>query len=276
MTRGSVAATGLDAAASTFARVIPCLDVTDGRVVKGVNFVGLRDAGDPVELAMRYDTEGADEVVFLDITASSDQRNTMLDVVVRAAEQLFIPLTVGGGVRNAASARALLRAGADKVSVNTAAVQRPELIAEIAADFGSQCVVCAIDAKRRVDTDAKRRAGGYEVYLHGGRTATGIDAVEWAARAAQLGAGEILLTSMDRDGTREGFDLQLTRAVVDAVTVPVIASGGVGSLDHLADGVLVGGADAVLAASIFHFGEFSVAQAKAAMSARGVRVRPAR
>ncbi|MGA1351663.1 MAG: imidazole glycerol phosphate synthase subunit HisF [Ilumatobacteraceae bacterium] len=284
MTRGSVAATGLDAAASTFARVIPCLDVTDGRVVKGVNFVGLRDAGDPVELAMRYDTEGADEVVFLDITASSDQRNTMLDVVARAAEQLFIPLTVGGGVRDAASARALLRAGADKVSVNTAAVQRPELIAEIAADFGSQCVVCAIDAKRRVDTDAKRlvdtdakrRAGGYEVYLHGGRTATGIDAVEWAARAAQLGAGEILLTSMDRDGTREGFDLQLTRAVVDAVTVPVIASGGVGSLDHLADGVLVGGADAVLAASIFHFGEFSVAQAKAAMSARGVRVRPAR
>jgi cyclase len=231
-------------------------------------------------------------VVFLDITASSDQRNTMLDVVARAAEQLFIPLTVGGGVRDAASARALLRAGADKVSVNTAAVQRPELIAEIAADFGSQCVVCAIDAKRRVSTDAKRRidtdatrlvgtdakrlAGGYEVYLHGGRTATGIDAVEWAARAAQLGAGEILLTSMDRDGTREGFDLQLTRAVVDAVTVPVIASGGVGSLDHLADGVLVGGADAVLAASIFHFGEFSVAQAKAAMAARGVRVRPAR
>jgi len=284
MTRGDAAINGNDVAASTFARVIPCLDVTDGRVVKGVNFVGLRDAGDPVELATRYDTEGADEVVFLDITASSDKRNTMLDVVARAAEQLFIPLTVGGGVRDAASARALLRAGADKVSVNTAAVQRPELIAEIAADFGSQCVVCAIDAKRRVDTDAKRRVdtdakrrvGSYEVYLHGGRTATGIDAVEWAARAAQLGAGEILLTSMDRDGTREGFDLQLTRAVVDAVTVPVIASGGVGSLDHLADGVLVGGADAVLAASIFHFGEFSVAQAKAAMAARGVRVRPAR
>jgi cyclase len=284
MTRGDLATTGDDMAASTFARVIPCLDVTDGRVVKGVNFVGLRDAGDPVELATRYDTEGADEVVFLDITASSDKRNTMLDVVARAAEQLFIPLTVGGGVRDAASARDLLRAGADKVSVNTAAVQRPDLIAEIAADFGSQCVVCAIDAKRRVGTDAKRRvgtdakrlAGGYEVYLHGGRTATGIDAVEWAARAAQLGAGEILLTSMDRDGTREGFDLQLTRAVVDAVSVPVIASGGVGSLDHLADGVLVGGADAVLAASIFHFGEFSVAQAKAAMAARGVRVRPAR
>ena len=276
MTPGDSATTRGGAPAATFARVIPCLDVTDGRVVKGVNFVGLRDAGDPVELAMRYDTEGADEVVFLDITASSDQRTTMLDVVARAAEQLFIPLTVGGGVRDAAAARALLRAGADKVSVNTAAVQRPELIAEIAADFGSQCVVCAIDAKRRADPDAKRRAGGYEVYVHGGRTATGIDAVEWAARATQLGAGEILLTSMDRDGTREGFDLQLTRAVADAVTVPVIASGGVGTLDHLADGVLIGGADAVLAASIFHFGEFSVAQAKAAMAARGVRVRPAR
>ncbi|NBN96819.1 MAG: imidazole glycerol phosphate synthase subunit HisF [Actinobacteria bacterium] len=268
MTPGDTVTTRGETSAATFARVIPCLDVTDGRVVKGVNFVGLRDAGDPVELAMRYDTEGADEVVFLDITASSDQRTTMLDVVARAAEQLFIPLTVGGGVRDAAAARALLRAGADKVSVNTAAVQRPELIAEIAADFGSQCVVCAIDAKRR--------AGGYEVYVHGGRTATGIDAVEWAARATQLGAGEILLTSMDRDGTREGFDLQLTRAVADAVTVPVIASGGVGTLDHLADGVLIGGADAVLAASIFHFGEFSVAQAKAAMAARGVRVRPAR
>ncbi|MEY3575079.1 MAG: imidazole glycerol phosphate synthase subunit HisF [Actinomycetota bacterium] len=276
MTPGDSVTTRGETSAATFARVIPCLDVTDGRVVKGVNFVGLRDAGDPVELAMRYDTEGADEVVFLDITASSDQRTTMLDVVARAAEQLFIPLTVGGGVRDAAAARALLRAGADKVSVNTAAVQRPELIAEIAADFGSQCVVCAIDAKRRADPDAKRRAGGYEVYLHGGRTATGIDAVEWAARATQLGAGEILLTSMDRDGTREGFDLQLTRAVADAVTVPVIASGGVGTLDHLADGVLIGGADAVLAASIFHFGEFSVAQAKAAMAARGVRVRPAR
>ncbi|NBR77033.1 MAG: imidazole glycerol phosphate synthase subunit HisF [Actinobacteria bacterium] len=276
MTPGDTVTTRGETSAATFARVIPCLDVTDGRVVKGVNFVGLRDAGDPVELAMRYDTEGADEVVFLDITASSDQRTTMLDVVARAAEQLFIPLTVGGGVRDAAAARALLRAGADKVSVNTAAVQRPELIAEIAADFGSQCVVCAIDAKRRADPDAKRRAGGYEVYVHGGRTATGIDAVEWAARATQLGAGEILLTSMDRDGTREGFDLQLTRAVADAVTVPVIASGGVGTLDHLADGVLIGGADAVLAASIFHFGEFSVAQAKAAMAARGVRVRPAR
>jgi len=265
--------------AATFARVIPCLDVTDGRVVKGVNFVGLRDAGDPVELATRYDAEGADEVVFLDITASSDRRSTMVDVVARAAEQLFIPLTVGGGVRDAASARELLRAGADKVSVNTAAVTRPDLIREIATDFGNQCVVCAIDAKR---VDAERGASSaaasgtarYEVFVNGGRTATGIDAREWAQRAVSLGAGEILLTSMDRDGTRNGFDLELTRAVVDSVEVPVIASGGVGTLDHLADGVLVGGADAVLAASIFHFGEFTVAQAKAAMTARGVRVRP--
>ncbi|MGA1143221.1 MAG: imidazole glycerol phosphate synthase subunit HisF [Ilumatobacteraceae bacterium] len=247
------------------ARVIPCLDVTDGRVVKGVNFVGLRDAGDPVELATRYDAEGADEVVFLDITASSDQRVTMVEVVSRAAEQLFIPLTVGGGIRDTDSARALLRAGADKVSVNTAAVQRPELISDIAGDFGNQCVVCAIDAKR-VDN-------GYEVFVHGGRTATGMDARAWAERAVALGAGEILLTSMDRDGTREGFDTGLTRAIVDVVGVPVIASGGVGSLEHLALGVLDGGADAVLAASIFHFGEFTVAQAKDAMAARGVVVR---
>lgn len=247
------------------ARVIPCLDVTDGRVVKGVNFVGLRDAGDPVELATRYDAEGADEVVFLDITASSDQRVTMVDVVSRAAEQLFIPLTVGGGVRDVNAARSLLRAGADKVSVNTAAVQRPELISDIAHDFGNQCVVCAIDAKRVGDH--------YEVFVHGGRTATGIDALDWAQRAVSLGAGEILLTSMDRDGTREGFDIALTRAIVDAVDVPVIASGGVGTLEHLAQGVLEGGADAVLAASIFHFGEFTVAQAKAAMAARGVIVR---
>ena len=247
------------------ARVIPCLDVTDGRVVKGVNFVGLRDAGDPVELAARYDAEGADEVVFLDITASSDQRVTMVEVVSRAAEQLFIPLTVGGGIRDTDSARALLRAGADKVSVNTAAVQRPELISDIAGDFGNQCVVCAIDAKR-VDN-------GYEVFVHGGRTATGMDARAWAERAVALGAGEILLTSMDRDGTREGFDTGLIRAIVDVVGVPVIASGGVGSLEHLALGVLDGGADAVLAASIFHFGEFTVAQAKDAMAARGVVVR---
>ncbi len=247
------------------ARVIPCLDVTDGRVVKGVNFVGLRDAGDPVELATRYDKEGADEVVFLDITASSDQRVTMVEVVSRAAEQLFIPLTVGGGIRDTDSARALLRAGADKVSVNTAAVQRPELISDIAEDFGNQCVVCAIDAKRV--------GNGYEVFVHGGRTATGMDARAWAERAVALGAGEILLTSMDRDGTREGFDTGLTRAIVDVVGVPVIASGGVGSLEHLALGVLDGGADAVLAASIFHFGEFTVAQAKDAMAARGIVVR---
>ena len=247
------------------ARVIPCLDVTDGRVVKGVNFVGLRDAGDPVELATRYDAEGADEVVFLDITASSDQRVTMVDVVSRAAEQLFIPLTVGGGVRDVDAARSLLRAGADKVSVNTAAVQRPELISDIAHDFGNQCVVCAIDAKRVGDH--------YEVFVHGGRTATGIDALDWAQRAVSLGAGEILLTSMDRDGTREGFDIALTRAIVDDVDVPVIASGGVGTLEHLAQGVLEGGADAVLAASIFHFGEFTVAQAKAAMASQGVIVR---
>ena len=247
------------------ARVIPCLDVTDGRVVKGVNFVGLRDAGDPVELATRYDAEGADEVVFLDITASSDQRVTMVDVVSRAAEQLFIPLTVGGGIRDVDAARSLLRAGADKVSVNTAAVQRPELISDIAHDFGNQCVVCAIDAKRVGDH--------YEVFVHGGRTSTGMDAREWAQRAVSLGAGERLLTSMDRDGTREGFDIALTRTIVDTVDVPVIASGGVGTLEHLAEGVLEGGADAVLAASIFHFGEFTVAQAKAAMAARGVVVR---
>jgi cyclase len=250
------------------ARVVPCLDVTNGRVVKGINFVGLRDAGDPVELAARYDAEGADELVFLDITASSDDRATMVDVVARTAEQVFIPFTVGGGIRGVEDARLMLRAGADKVSVNTAAVQRPEMIGEIAAEFGNQCVVCAVDAKRRAD-------GGFEVFLHGGRTPTGIDAVEWAARAASLGAGEILLTSMDRDGTRAGFDLELTRAVAEAVPVPVVASGGVGTLQHLVDGVVEGGADAVLAASIFHFGEHTVAEAKAAMAAAGVTVRPA-
>ena len=249
------------------ARVIPCLDVDAGRVVKGTNFVDLRDAGDPVELAARYDVEGADEIVFLDITASSDRRATMVDVVARTAEQVFIPLTVGGGIRAADDARRLLRAGADKVSVNTAAVQDPSLIPNIAREFGNQCVVCAIDAKRRVD-------GGFEVFLHGGRTATGIDAVDWAVRASEAGAGEILLTSMDRDGTRIGFDLELTRAVTDAVGVPVIASGGVGTLDHLVDGIVEGGADAVLAASIFHFGEHTVAEAKSRMSAAGIIVRP--
>ncbi len=251
------------------ARVIPCLDVTNGRVVKGVNFVELRDAGDPVELAARYDLEGADELVFLDITASSDGRDTMVDVVERTADQVFIPFTVGGGIRAVADARQMLRAGADKVSVNTAAVQRPELIREIAAEFGAQCCVCAIDAKRRLD------GAGYELYLHGGRTPTGIDAVRWAVEAARLGAGEILLTSMDRDGTKEGFDLGLTRAVSDAVGVPVIASGGVGTLQHLVEGVTEGGATGVLAASIFHFGEHTIAEAKAVMMAAGVQVRPA-
>ena len=249
------------------ARVIPCLDVTAGRVVKGTNFVDLRDAGDPVELATRYDAAGADELVLLDITASSDGRDTMLDVVHRTAEEVFIPFTVGGGLRTIEDARRMLRAGADKVSVNTAAVERPDLISEIAAEFGNQCVVCAVDAKRR-------RAGGFEVYLHGGRTPTGIDAVAWTVQAAAGGAGEILLTSMDRDGTREGFDLELTGAVVDAVDVPVIASGGVGTLDHLAAGIVEGGADAVLAASIFHFGQHTIAEAKAFLAARGIIVRP--
>lgn len=253
-------------------RVIPCLDVTAGRVVKGVNFVGLRDAGDPVELAARYDAEGADELVFLDITASSDGRATMIDMVRRTAEQVFIPFTVGGGIRSVDDARSMLRAGADKVSVNTAAVQRPELITEIAAEFGRQCVVVAIDAKRRAvpAEDGSR----FEVFLHGGRTPTDIDAVAWARRAVELGAGEVLLTSMDRDGTREGFDLELTRAVVDAVPVAVIASGGVGTLEHLRDGVLEGGATGVLAASIFHFGEHTIAEAKAVLAAAGITVRP--
>jgi imidazole glycerol-phosphate synthase subunit HisF len=250
------------------ARVIPCLDVTGGRVVKGTNFVGLRDAGDPVELAGRYDAEGADELVFLDITASSDGRDTMVDVVRRTAEQVFIPFTVGGGIRTLADATVMLRAGADKVSVNTSAVQRPELLTEIAGQFGSQCAVCAIDARRRDHT------AGWEVYVHGGRTPTDLDVLDWAQRAVGLGAGEILLTSMDRDGTRDGFDLELTRAVSDAVSVPVIASGGVGTLQHLVDGITLGGADAVLAASIFHFGEFHVSEAKAAMTAAGLTVRP--
>jgi cyclase len=249
--------------------VIPCLDVDAGRVVKGVNFVGIRDAGDPVELASRYDAEGADELVLLDITASSDDRDTMLEVVKRTAEEVFIPFTVGGGIRSVEDARLMLRAGADKVSINTAAVQRPELIAEIAAVFGRQCVVVAIDAKARPGGD------GWEVYLHGGRTPTGLDVVKWAVKATELGAGELLLTSMDRDGTRGGFDLALTRAVTDAVRVPVIASGGVGDLDHLADGIIDGHADAVLAASIFHFGDHTVAEAKAVLAEHGISVRPA-
>jgi cyclase len=252
------------------ARVIPCLDVDGGRVVKGVRFVGLRDAGDPVELAARYDAEGADELVFLDITASSDARDTIVDVARRTAEEVFIPFTVGGGVRSPDDARRLLRAGAEKVSVNTAAVERPELVGEVAAEFGAQCVVVAIDARRRPAGDG----GGWGVVTHGGRRPTGLDAVAWAERVCELGAGEILLTSMDRDGTRDGYDIELTRAVSEAVPVPVIASGGVGSLDHLAEGILDGGADAVLAASIFHFGEHTVAEAKAHLAAKGITVRP--
>jgi imidazole glycerol-phosphate synthase subunit HisF len=253
------------------ARLIPCLDVTAGRVVKGTNFVDLRDAGDPVELAARYDAEGADELVLLDITASSDRRDTMVEVVHRTADEVYIPFTVGGGIRTAADARRMLRAGADKVSVNTAAVERPELISDIAAEFGSQCVVVAIDAKRRRSAEP---AAGFEVHLHGGRTPTGLDAVAWAADAVERGAGEILLTSMDRDGTKEGFDLDLTRAVVSSVPVPVIASGGVGILEHLVEGITDGGADAVLAASIFHFREYTIADAKALMAERGICVRP--
>ncbi|HKY14159.1 MAG TPA: imidazole glycerol phosphate synthase subunit HisF, partial [Microthrixaceae bacterium] len=232
-------------------RIIPCLDVDAGRVVKGVNFVDLVDAGDPVELARRYDAAGADELVFLDITASSDARDTIIDVVSHTAEEVFIPLTVGGGIRTVDDARRLLRAGADKVSLNTAAVDRPAVVAEVAEEFGTQCCVVAIDARRRDD------GTGFEVFTHGGRRPTGMDAVEWAQRLVASGAGEILLTSMDRDGTKDGFDLPLTRAISDAVTVPVIASGGVGTLDHLVEGVLEGHADAVLAASIFHFGTYT-------------------
>ena len=247
-------------------RIIPCLDVNAGRVVKGVNFVELRDAGDPVEIARRYDEQGADEITFLDITASSDARDIILHVVEQVAEQVFIPLTVGGGVRTVEDVRRLLNAGADKVSINTAAVDNPQVIAEAAGRVGSQCIVVAIDAKQTAP-------GKWQVFTHGGRHNTGMDAIEWARRVAALGAGEILLTSMDRDGTRSGFDLALTRAVSDAVPIPVIASGGVGNLQHLADGVTQGGADAVLAASIFHFGEYTVQQAKQFMAEQGIEVR---
>ncbi|MGE5791487.1 MAG: imidazole glycerol phosphate synthase subunit HisF [Bacteroidota bacterium] len=246
-------------------RIIPCLDVTAGRVVKGVNFVALRDAGDPVEIARRYDEQGADELAFLDITASSDERDTIVNVVQTVAAQVFIPLTVGGGVRSAADVRRLLNAGADKVSINTAAVQDPGVVEDAAGRFGAQCIVVAIDAKRA--------GAGWEVFTHGGRKPTGLDAVEWARRMQAAGAGEILLTSMDRDGTRAGFDLALTRAVAEAVDVPVIASGGVGTLEHLAAGVIEGKADAVLAASIFHYGEYTVRQAKEVMAAHGIEVR---
>ncbi|MFT3801964.1 MAG: imidazole glycerol phosphate synthase subunit HisF [Burkholderiaceae bacterium] len=247
-------------------RIIPCLDVTAGRVVKGVKFVELRDAGDPVEIARRYDEQGADELTFLDITASSDERDLILSVIESVAEQVFIPLTVGGGVRGVDDIRRLLNAGADKVSINTAGLQDPGLIARAADRYGAQCIVCAIDAKQT-------GPGRWEVFTHGGRKPAGREAIAWAREVERLGAGEILLTSMDRDGTRQGFDLALTRAVSDAVGIPVIASGGVGNLDHLADGVSIGGADAVLAASIFHFGEYTVEQAKQVMAARGIPVR---
>jgi imidazole glycerol-phosphate synthase subunit HisF len=247
-------------------RLIPCLDVNAGRVVKGVQFEDLVDAGDPVELAVRYATQGADELTFLDITASSDEREIMISMVARTAEEVFIPFTVAGGVRQVADARRLLRAGAEKVGVNTAALARPELVSELAGEFGSQCVVVAVDARRR--------PGGWESYTHGGRRETGIDALRWCVRCAELGAGELLVTSMDRDGTRDGFDLELTAAVSGSVDIPVIASGGVGTLEHLVEGATRGGADAVLAASIFHMGEHTIGEAKAYLAERGVSVRP--
>ena len=254
-------------------RIIPCLDVTGGRVVKGVNFVELRDAGDPVEIAARYNDQGADELTFLDITATSDGRDLILHIIEAVASQVFIPLTVGGGVRSVEDVRRLLNAGADKVSFNSAAVANPQLIRDASGRYGAQCIVVAIDAKRRVGDDLALRGPGWDVYTHGGRKNTGLDAVDWAAQMTEHGAGEILLTSMDRDGTKSGFDLPLTRAVSDRVEVPVIASGGVGALEHLSEGIRVGGADAVLAASIFHYGEFTVGQAKALMMRDGIPVR---
>jgi cyclase len=254
-------------------RIIPCLDVTGGRVVKGVNFVELRDAGDPVEIAARYNEQGADEITFLDITATSDGRDLILHIIEAVASQVFIPLTVGGGVRTVEDVRRLLNAGADKVSFNSAAVAHPQVIRDASDRYGSQCIVVAIDAKRRHGDDLAARGAGWDVFTHGGRRNTGLDAVAWARRMAGHGAGEILLTSMDRDGTKIGFDLELTRAVSDAVPVPVIASGGVGALEHLSEGIRVGGADAVLAASIFHYGEFTVGQAKALMARDGIPVR---
>ena len=251
-------------------RIIPCLDVANGRVVKGVKFVDIRDAGDPVEVARRYDREGADEITFLDITATSDNRDTIVHVVEQVASEVFIPLTVGGGIRELNDIRRMLNAGADKVGINSAAVFRPEFVKEAAEKFGSQCIVVAIDAKKVSADNAPSR---WEIFTHGGRKSTGIDAIEWAIKMVDYGAGEILLTSMDRDGTREGFDLALTRAISDAVTVPVIASGGVGNLDHLAEGVIKGKADAVLAASIFHFAEYSVEEAKLRMQSQGIEVR---
>ena len=254
-------------------RIIPCLDVTGGRVVKGVNFLELRDAGDPVEIAARYNEQGADELTFLDITATSDGRDLILHIIEAVASQVFIPLTVGGGVRTVADVRRLLNAGADKVSFNSAAIANPPVIQEASAKYGAQCIVVAIDAKRRAGDDLALRGPGWDVYSHGGRKNMGLDAVAWARQMAEFGAGEILLTSMDRDGTKIGFDLALTRAVSDAVPVPVIASGGVGALAHLAEGIQIGGADAVLAASIFHYGEFTVGQAKAVLAQHGIPVR---
>ena len=254
-------------------RIIPCLDVTGGRVVKGVNFLELRDAGDPVEIAARYNEQGADELTFLDITATSDGRDLILHIIEAVASQVFIPLTVGGGVRSVADVRRLLNAGADKVSFNSAAIANPPVIQEASAKYGAQCIVVAIDAKRRSGNDLASRGPGWDVYSHGGRKNMGLDAVAWARQMAEFGAGEILLTSMDRDGTKIGFDLELTRAVCDAVPVPVIASGGVGALAHLAEGIQIGGADAVLAASIFHYGEFTVGQAKAVLAQHGIPVR---
>ena len=254
-------------------RIIPCLDVTGGRVVKGVNFLELRDAGDPVEIAARYNEQGADELTFLDITATSDGRDLILHIIEAVASQVFIPLTVGGGVRTVADVRRLLNAGADKVSFNSAAIANPTVIQQASAKYGAQCIVVAIDAKRRVGDDLLLRGPGWDVYSHGGRKNTALDAVAWARQMAEFGAGEILLTSMDRDGTKIGFDLELTRAVSDAVPVPVIASGGVGALAHLVEGIQIGGADAVLAASIFHYGEFTVGQAKAMLARHGIPVR---
>lgn len=254
-------------------RIIPCMDVTNGRVVKGVNFVELRDAGDPVEIAARYNEQGADELTFLDITATSDGRDLTLHMIEAVAAQVFIPLTVGGGVRTVEDVRRLLNAGADKTSFNSAAIANPQIINDVSAKYGSQCIVVAIDAKRRIGEDAVQRGEGWDVYSHGGRKNTGLDALAWAKRMTAAGAGELLLTSMDKDGTRSGFDIELTRTISDAVHVPVIASGGVGNLEHLADGIALGHADAVLAASIFHFGDHTVGEAKAMMAKRGIPVR---
>ena len=256
-------------------RIIPCLDVSKGRVVKGTNFVDLKDAGDPVELAAKYDEEGADELVFLDITASSDERNTVFELVRRCAEKVFIPFTIGGGIRTVEDARKLLREGAEKISINTAAVQRPELITEIASEFGNQCVVLAIDAREHKGSSTHPISSGYEVFIHGGRTPTGKDVIEWAKEGEDLGAGEILLTSMDRDGTKDGFDCKLTSTVSASVNIPIIASGGVGGLEHFKEGVLEGHADALLAASVFHYGEMAISEVKEYLQDQGISVRPA-